>query len=711
MDALTDTNDTTAPLADVTRIANTQPEPLPEGVSLKSGIEALQAVSSAHKAELQSTIDAAQKNNDVVKALQTTSDKTNEEAISAFDNLNKIARWPGSVSHLLGLFDPSFNATVQKNNLDISQLKLKQSAAKAQSQIEINNADPAIAHLRSELATQDFNFQKDAFSLAGTVKGLTQKDTELRLSATRLLLEMDAGTREKTNFALNSMTDAQKKQALKEAKAGKGAWADKGGLLEHSINVEEQAEAAHGLALVNLAKGKIELADQNTTTMLSKIPNYILAAKIEDARANGDLFVDFNGLKVPTTKVEAGFVENKKLEDSTVAALAAESGQQIAEKLTVVGTAATAMAGLDPEAARIYSTISQAAAAYKPGDYNSARQFSAILDDAKTRQVAIAKRVASTASTPEAKAAIEAFATTGQFDAAGGAAVVKGIAGNYMAQTRTKYASAYAILNNAIANEVARQGISGAPTFDGSKTAAAQTQQMMAFIAQSKDQKKIGEIKDEVMANPAVQKQMADQMAGTIQISSLKLVFDDLAKTPQAATFWGELRDHPEQMNDPSGAFSLQKLGNYLATKSVPLGPNAPDYGMLLAQAMRTRALKSRSDPTQDPTKVMVDHALDAQIFGGSAEPVVLADFAQRLLINAQAAQAEMKKRIEQDMKTSNVPKAPPLGAPEPVTPQDFQELLLQQNAGASATGAPLTVGQMKLLYGGPQPVTTGVGR
>lgn len=712
-----DNSDPTAPLADVVKTATQPPEPLPEGLSLQSGVDALRAISAAHKAELETTIDANQKNNAVIQALQTTTDQTNNDSISAYENLNKISRLPAGISRVLGFFDDGYNVNVQKNNLDISQVKLQQAAEKAKQQIQINQSEPAIAKLRSELATQDFTFQKDAFSLVSTTKGLTQKDQELRLSAARILLDMGTQEREETNFKLSGMTAAQKQAELTKQKAGKGDpfWVGKAGLLEHSINVDQQAELARDQAAVNLQKGQIDLANQKTTDMLAKIPNYILSAQIADARAKGALFIDFGkGVQVPLNQAETAFNENKKHEDETVGNLTTESNAQVLEKMGTVGTALTALAGLDPDANRIFSTYSQALTQYQAGtkDYNTSRAFSFILDDAKTKLQAIAKRVASTAGTPEAKAAVEKFGNTGAFEAAGGAAVVNDIATNYVAQTQTKYHEAYALAGKEIAARVAQQNMAGMPVFDKTKSSASQTQQMMAAIMASKDQKKIKEITEEVLADPAVQSQMADALGRTVRADARLGVFDDLAKAFPQSKIWTELRDHPENMADQNGAYSYKKLGDYLATQSAALGPNGADYGMVFAQALKTRALKSKNNPNSDPSKMIWDHALDAKLYGGNAEPAVLADFAERQRQNAIAAHQDMQKRIKQDLQTADVPKYGGIGSPEPVTAKDFEELMTRQNASASATGAPLTVGQMKLLYGGPQqPVTTGVGR
>lgn len=711
-----DNSDPIAPLADVVKTATSPPEPLPQGLSLQSGVDALQAISAAHKSELEATITANQKNNAVIQALQTTTDQTNNDSITAYENLNKISRLPAGISRVLGFFDDGYNAQVQKNNLDISQVKLQQAAEKAKQQIQINQSEPAIAKLWTELATDDFTFQKDAFGLVNTTKTLNQKDQELRLNAARILLDMNTQQREETNLKISSMTVAQKQQALTQANAGKGDpfWIGKAGLLEHSINVDQQAETLHSEAVTALSKNNLDLANQKTTDMLSKIPNYILSAQIADARAQGKLFVDFGkGIQAPLNQAETAFNENKKQEDLTVANLTQESNANVVEKMGTVGTAASALAGLDPEGAHVFQTYKQALDQYaaSPKDYNTSRQFSAIMDDAKAKFQVIAKRVASTASTPEAKSAIESFGTTGKFDAAGGDAVVNDIATNYAAQTQTKYHEAYALAGKEIAARVAQQNLAGMPAFDKTKSSAAQTQQMMAAIMASKDQKKIKEITQEVLADPAVQAQQADAMGRTIRASARAGVFDDLAKAFPQSKIWADLRDHPENMADENGAYSYKKLGDYLATQSVQLGPNGADYGMLFAQALRTRAVKSKANPASDPSKMIWDHALDAKIYGGNAEPAVLADFAERQRLNAVAAHQDMMKRVQQDLQTADVPKAGGIGTPEPVTAKDYQELMTRQNASASATGAPLTVGQMKTLYGGPSPVTTGIGR
>lgn len=694
----------------------------------------------AKQAEISSSVDALKANTAIDTQTASALQGIQTETLGAFHNIERAQSLPGGVdgklAKIISIFDSDYNVNLQRTRVEENQLRATQITGTADNIKLQNNALPAIMAKITDATQAGFNAQRDANQLAIQAGTLQNEISRTAISRAQLVIALSAERRQQVEFAINSMSTDQIAAQFDLAKQGKGQFKDAAGLLEHRLVSEKAAEVSLHSAQTAAANGDRDAYNSNASDFVSHLPAAVIRGYLDKAQKSGQSIVTFNigvdpktkqpqTLAIPIPIVQQGLVKNAAIEQQANATVAADDTQRLnlIPNATALIGGANGLASVDPRASSVVTNTTGILQGLDPKNPNSVRQTAAMLDNQKALLADIAKSVSDKFSTPEAKAAVNAYGVTGRFDNTGGAAVVVDSIGIPLSQTL--YRTAWGQMNTMLANGIKDQHNANSGGFDPNKSSDVQA--MINGMMQKPDTRfTMRNLAAEILSNPTNQKQIAGAIAGVIRPKAMNDTLAQLANVPHANPIWKDIIDHPEQMysnvpiTDKDGkvtgqktVIDYQKMFERFEKQSVQTGGKV-NFADTFIKGLRDYAVNSDNSPTSDPRYTIYDHALEAAVFGSRPHSAVLADLVGALAQQAARAHADMQRRIQQDLsgatqrqaiQLSDGPDAvSALGPLENVTSPAVttdKNLSFKLSQVPSATGTGMTADQIKRLYGG----------
>lgn len=623
-----------------------------------------------------------------------------DDSMEAFDNLTRIQRW-GDVSDILSLFSEKWSETIQSSRIKKNDMIVQQQSLRAQAAQALNNVAPSLASAKKELAEQDFKNQLLVFDVTSKVKGLEQQDMDLLIKRNTLLMDMSKEQRQQIELGAQALDIKGAKLALRDARAGKGEWVGFEGILEHKINIDEKAQLDRQNLELAVRSGNFDLQEKYQTSLAKKIPVTEAQALVLNAQATGQAVVNWRGAQLPVATVMDSLAENQKTEDAVNLSIMQSRNEVVGNLFNEVAVTATTLSSQDPRAAASAGVISRAFENVRanPGNPQVLANFHLLLKNEKTVLSGIAKTVASTYKSDEAKAAVIQLAETGKPSTQGARAVVQENMGNWGASSGGRYAPAMEILNVEYAKRIAELNLKGAPVLDGGTGSA---MQMLSWFS-GQTYKSTDRLREEVISDPAVRQKVGSTITGIIAHDTAMRAVETLANSENGDPVWKTLKNN-DGLIQTDGGFDRQKLIRYLEQKTIQGGPNGIDYNSLFSDALRAEAMKASSQGIADPRYNGNDRFLEVATFGDNPTQAALGDFIVNYEADRKQSRTQAQKSIQEDV-SGKTQRDTLIEAGVwsglsglPVDPKDVGGGIKKT---PSATGAPLTADQVRTLYGG----------
>lgn len=703
---------------------NASPSTVPGTQANVSGdLTPLQQMIGAQSASLNVSVDAMKANASINQAASGQLDTVYKDTLAAYDNLQRINRVPQGISNLLGFFDNDWNAKNQALTIQEKNLQAEAITNRSNAQIAINNQLPALAQKQADIAKLGYDAFIDQNKIALQVRGADQEDQRIRLAAVQTRIAMSQEQRAAFEFQVKGLSSEQLQAAIPDAKAGKGPFANQAGLLQERLYNEQQAGIALHDAIAASQEHDSVAANAAMTRFAGNLPAYQLQPLVDQALQTGAPLITLGDPKKPEQQVhipvpiaEKALADNQALETAARGIITQQhiQDQQIPERLNNAVTAAAALSSADPRAANALLTLSSANAQLgNHPTYEGIQQLDSIIGSTEGMLKNISTDLSKQFSSKDAQAAVLHFGTIGSFTPVGAQAVLGDSLGTFALGRTTKYADAFSTLNTKIAETLAKQDVQGAPVSAASGPNGQIDIQTILAMGQKQSRQRLAQISQELLADPATLKQVAGQMAGTIQASAPADILTGLSAGQHANPIWKEILTNPGQVtNNVNGQhqFDLGKLFTVLERKRVETGGKIDFAGAFLAAAQNYAANSDRSTAS-DPRYTIYDHALESAVFGDKPHRAALADFLTLATTVAKRQHDDMQRRIGQDLSgaTQNAglrirDTMPMIGGADPgFGPQN---LSLPDNNPTrdtgnipSSTGANLTADQVRQMF------------
>lgn len=712
------------------------------GAATFSGLTGtLQDLLKAKQAEISASADTLKANNAVDATTATQLGALSTETLSAFHNIERIESLPGGVNgklaKIIGLFDSDYNPEMQRTVIEERQLRANQITLTADSIKAQNNQLPQLLGKVTEAAQASFSAFRDINTLAIQQGNLDNELIRTKIQKAELGLKYSAEQRAATEFKIRSMSTDQVSAALQQGLTGKGPWSGMTGFLQDRLVSERAAEASLSSAENAARQGNRDEYNNSLSDFVGHLPTDLVSAALADAQRKGEATVNFPTGKddkgkltftaVPIPIVQAGLVKSADIDAKANAVVASDYAGRLnlIPNATALVGGANGLASMDPRATSIVTNTMGILHSLDPKNPNSVRQTSIFIDNQKAQLDTIAKSIADKFSTPEAKAAVMHFGQTGSFDPQGGSSVVIDSIGVPAYNTQTLYRSAFTQMNTLLATAIQKQHLVNSNGLD--PNSAGDAQAMIAGLLQKPDTRfTIRNLATEILSNPGNQKMLANTIAGVIRPKAINDTLQQLAAAQNANPIWKDIYDHANTTyigyaQNADGTYSNRPVVNYqklfetLEQASVRTGGKI-NYANTFLTAMRNYAVNIDNSPTSDPSYTMVDHALEAAVYGGRPHSAVLGDFVGALAQQASRAHADMQKRIQDDLAGRTIQQATDQNTINNAAPglmlgvqgAMFNDpTLYMKHTGVdpskvpSATGTGMTTYQIKQLYGG----------
>lgn len=657
-----------------------------------AAVQSLNQIVKSQQEQIAASADALRKNTIVSQQVYDENVKAQDETLSAYDRLQRISRNP--LADLFAVFDPrTWSKKHQLLDIEKSQLKAQSVTMRGQAQININNQLPALKATEVSLAQAGFENQKALFGVVKDVSELNQKEVQLRINAAHLRIAMSTEERQQVETAAKSLSTDQARALLKAAKSGKpaGIWNGREGILEDIIDRAEKRDLDAANIRLSMKNQQFDLAEKQLNSFVNKIDFTTGSQLVEQALASNSSTVNYGGVQIPLATMILGMEKVRKDTEAFEQAALANSAYGMNETLQTVVKQNSALALSNPKAAQNLQVIQQFASSTNMQDPQQLRRLGVFLNDMKAKTAELGKQAAATYKTPEAKAGMQEFIDTGAFTPQGGQAVATEVIGNAGVMARSRFPAAWNATNMEIARRVNQLNIDGAPSFDGSNNSA---QQMMTYFLINRN-KKVEDIKAEVIASGFGNDVIANEVTKTYRGDAMKNVLDSLSTTgPNAQTFLNLVRS-PQTYVSEDGRVDAKTLATYLAQQTVLTG-NKVDYTSAFLDALKTYGTNSDSI-TADPGMTAEDQALLSKSFGGDPRRNIISEF-----ISEMATQSTIMNRAMQDAIKQDVTGETQRSAIRNINPelQSSPELVRQYVSGTpSATGIG-TAEEIKAIYG-----------
>lgn len=687
--------------------STSQIRPLTPGYDPSVAIDALQDVVRAQKGAIGASADAIAKNTVIQQNVLSETERLQMDQIEALDNLQRIQNYGGvnPLTKIIGMFDDRFNAGVQQTRIQKDEIKTQQVQMRAQAQMQINAQLPALKQAEAQLAAQDFENQMKVVDITTKFRGLEQKDIELRISETNLLINLSQEQRAQVTQAASALGINEARQALKDARAGKGQWVGMEGILEAKINNEDKTLLEMQNIRLAIREKNETLRDKSEARLSSLIPVATAEALVTNAISTNSPFITLgqgkDAVQLPTALVQAKLKENKEVQTAIETSILHDNLTQVNDRMLGAVNKAAALSVVDSGSARQNGIILQAYQQLNPQDPNSVRQFGQVIDGAHKVLDERIKVVAAGYKTADAKNAIEQFGKDGKFSVTGAQSVVQETVGNMGVAATSKFQGAWQTLNMEFAGLIKQQNLKGAPPFDPDNPNLAQSASFLAWaLTQGQAQQKMDTMRELVMTDPLVRTKVADQIGGVVQTDNVIGALRDLSTAPNADPIWKKILDQRQNTMETNRSFDRRKLITYMEQQKAMQGPNAPDYSAALTDAIRARVVSGAQTGQTDPTYTIHDRALQTQVFGDSPDQAIMSTFMGNWQADVAARKEAMQKAIDQDV--SGQTQRMSFGAPpDPMSGTTRNPIELIQTA-PSATGIPgMSADKMKSLYSG----------
>lgn len=721
--------------------------PAPQVIDPNKAFDAVENVVIKRQEAEQAKMDALTANTTITNNLLSQQELIDQENLKAYDNLGKINQWGGdnAITKILGLFNPDYNKAAQETTLLKNQIRSASTQRRAETQININNAKPALLTGQAEIAQQTLQLYTDTLQLQSQFRGLEQRDLEINIASTRLLMDMNQDAREAVKLRIEAMDEPELRMHLRDAKAGKGPWVGMEGLLVKELNdfdkfrleldntrqlmksrdqemqvrgaQERRAEQAFPLEqqsrqqTVDMGRINIDNAtDARLESTMKRAVGYLpintLNGMINNAIQSGQgvitLGTGADAVDIPLSIAMEGAKEQVERTTAIEQHLVANDRLEVASQLNEVSSSLAMLASVgDARAGEQSTVLALARSQTNFDDPTQVRRLRLITATAKTKIEGFIKDNKGIYNTPEAQAAFEQAVKTGEMSDIGADALVAASIGSYARATQGFHRGAYQILGNKINDEIRDGQIAmvGMPEATGDRQL--DTMSMLAAMNRRENREKIPEIIDRVMRDPSVKGAMAAQVKQDIEMKTLTSSLQELSRAPLAVS--------PifKEMLEGNKNFSPEEIIQYLEQRSIEAGPGV-DYVKLLIDQLNKYATDARnSNVLSDPGYTMSDRAVEFSLFGMDPRGNISREFVERMTRSSKRIRAEMEERkradIRGDTTRQSLENAARIQALGPDAGASMQEILRQNPQAAnppSATGANLPVNRIQELYG-----------
>lgn len=622
--------------------------------------DALNQVATFAVAGLSASADAAVKNKAVLDGVQKAQDTNYAALLEANKNLHKINAMPKGISHILGMFDDSWNASNQALNVEAANITQQHVVSQAQTMIQNNNTLGDLIEKQAGVAEklQSGELAVDANSMEHTK--LQQAAIGLKMESIRTSIAMSAEARAKAEFAVSGMGLDDTNSMIARIKANpKDPNRPMLGMLEEHATKVPLAIAALQSAQTAAAKGNREEEQAGYQTFTDNLGVPQLQGPIEAAMNSGSSTVTFgsgkNTIQIPLGIAIRSYQGQQKLETDARSRLAQESAENndIFGRTNRQAAAATALSSIDPRAKNVLTMLNQGATALqKNHSYENVLNFKAIQDNNEPLLKDIASNFAKTFESKPAQAAIEQFGVTGKFDQNGAGAVLGDAIGNPALANTTKYGAAFNIMNQAVAKQLAAAQVQGGSGLTGQVGTMDQAD-LAAMLAQGKSNPKLAQIKENVLSDPTTMNSVKDTIKSSMQKDALESAITNLSRSKNASPVWQNLIDRTDQIMKPDGkgnyTYDLGKLAEQLERATV-MTHGKVNYSGAFLSALRQHGSQIDALSGSDPRTTWADQAIIARVFGDKPNAAVAGDLANTFGAAASRAHAEMQKRVELDV-------------------------------------------------------------
>lgn len=609
-------------------------------VDVPSVLNSLKDVMAAKSHAIDVQGEALQKNTQLQTDYITRENARTEATIQSYDNVVKASKLPGNLSKIIGIFDSSYNMNSQKAQIEANSVKGQADAARTKTLMEINQQAPALEQTKADLAEQGYKYQMAGVQLASQLTQLDQGTIELKIHAAELGIKLRQDDRDKIKFALDSMTAPQAGALLKQAKSGKGEWVGKEGFLENKIDEETKSDLAISSLRRAERRGNADEIEEAQKRAAALIPSTTATQMVQTALQKQDPFITFpGGAKLPTMIVAAAANKSQEAEAAILNHAMANTAFEVQNKMATTMTKLATLASADPRAGREYGVIAAARQNFDPSNPESLRNMGLLLDQSGKNADEIVKTAASTFKSPEAKAAIQQLATTGQPSVEGANAVVEESIG-LPGQALSKYKEAWDVANQEIVQRLNQARL--APDFKDEKMA-------MNWMMMNKDRVQVSQIIKETLADTTVQSKMGAAVSSKLELGTIKATLSQLSQgSAPSGIFSQALTKYiGGEFNDEKGHLSYDLMQDYLEQNTV-LTKGTVDYNQTLVDALRKRAADAVTGD-DDPEKTIRDRFLETALYGTGAHHTLLEGLAARIYDNKIKVRAEKQKQLDAD--------------------------------------------------------------
>lgn len=724
-----------APAAVLNNDVNTGPKATTSDVQIPSltlpadSNSALKQVADFAVTGLNASAVAAQKNQAVLQQAEQANDSLFSDVLAANTKMHRINSFGGPDSpivKIMQLFDGDWNASNLQLDIEAAGVKQQQVNQRAQALMSINNTIPDLIEKQTGIARELFTNTLATQHLALDQNADTRAAVQLRLDAERVAISQSAEARSQADFKIAGMDVGTKQSILDDLKKNGvkskfASYAPYAGKLQESIVNEQTAETALGNANIALQKNQREEATAQMQTFTDHLPSIFLQQGIQTALKGGSADVEFgNGPKkisIPLSMALQSYNRNLDIEKQANANLAQETSDNanLSSRTRTLVSSASAVATVDPRAASVMSALNASAInlQHNPSPGN-VQLYNANLTAREADMKKIVDDFSKQFKSPEAQSAVQQWGTNGGvFNRQGAQAVLEDSIGNASLSRTTKYSGAFTILNGELGNRINQQNVSAGATAFGSGPIS--QADLMALMAGTKSDKKVNDMKSELINDPRVLNAAATSMKTVINKDALVHAISTLAGSKNASPVWADLTHHAENFTDqnPDGShtINLDKLAGYLEVQNVN-SRGKVDYNGALLTALRSYGANSPSTSANDPASTVWDRALETAVFGEKPHTAVVSDFAYNYGRAVQAAHTAMLERIRQDISGETAQSATTaMRTMGPVVEGLFNPVqgTIDQRTSAqglpiggipSATGANLSAQQIATIYG-----------